>query len=1150
MEVLTSDIQLRPSYATLATAELEGSPYIISGDGKGFVATWELVSGVSDHVHYFEAHDGPVTQIVPLRARRLAEVIEESTWPEDESILVHCRRQSDGTRSLLRIDENLAEGRKDSRLGRRGVLSCLCCLKKRSGAPSGKASALGNHWLFATASEDGAVRVWRWRVATDSAAGDPGDLQVDFVTEWVSNKKASITALLEMQDGLLAVGLVGSPDIRVVDPITGTVKWMLLGHSEAPSVFAECADGRLVSGSLDGSLRFWARRNWAKSAFNTELAKEGDGDEDDLQVAARGEDPPPAWKENPLLTEEGAADLGVASMSLVAHSPQGQKRLILPVSLRVYVQRAEQLPKALGTPDTFVRCTMMDGGSESTSSHRTPSSRSMQWDSHCCLPFKKTLLEGRSQLPECSRLVFEVFVEPATVIAYHSMSLEEVFSEQSKIGSISRKAKKLYSPPGQGPSKELKMAVLNVTISTLDADQLDLRIMSAEELVLPPTAPSSRAYVVASIRQTAARSPFKLLPKQRQQTPVVRASLTPMFNDVLELEVPAFMTDHQMTFGPEFSLLVELFRETKSGEELISELSVPLAEALKYDGQDAQAFETTLASTVKAESSIFGGSSPPAPPNVCLAFQVLMPCPVQLLCAVESAEGVPGSDHGAGKAPVVQVRMVEGQPNSGVVPPNFRTGTRTQTRKPVFREHMVLQVPSWLREWGTKPKPSAVRAGWIHEQSPTSNAVVCVDIYHSLGPSSGPAVDTHLGCCVVPFANAWAAAQTSTTEGLLQSKPIRLTSNADATLWLGFQLGPKPDMIDIFVDFGEHLPYPGKERKPPNPYCVVRIVELAAFGTLMEKAAPFSVARSQPASGWKGDGITTWQFEETLELPGVKLHGHLAARPNWKLSFEVLEPGHRDKEVARAEVSLAEVLSELYEESQKIEYLQSRMEGLKSSTWSASLGNKSPCDVVPAGCKPIKKHLTLQVPGEADNAGGTGLRGSQRELTVRFEAINRWKTDDLGTRSPPTQAVKAASAVTCLSAASSTLAAGHEDGSIVIWDSAGNTPFPLHRFQAYQVPLRAVSYMPAFGLLATAPAVSYKDQVLEASIRLWNYAAFDLRQSLPLLGTTIHSLQPLLRAAGRGEDNAREGKGPCLVAVTEQRQGNQLQFFKRARPIF
>eukprot|EP00434_Breviolum_minutum_P005176 symbB.v1.2.004562.t2/scaffold239.1/size255824/5 len=189
-----------------------------------------------------------------------------------------------------------------------------------------------------------------------------------------------ISGLLELHDGLLAMSFDNCYDVKVVDPVDSTVRWILYGHSQIVTALAECADGRLATGGADGVLRIWEKRRWDEKNLEGRPQELEDFPVSELKKTATTSDSasPPR-----LAQEAWSADAkpGVCSMAFYAHHQQAQRAETAALYLRVLVHSARYLPKVDGA--LVVSCTVLDtregtGCQETTA--RTESSRTGSWN--------------------------------------------------------------------------------------------------------------------------------------------------------------------------------------------------------------------------------------------------------------------------------------------------------------------------------------------------------------------------------------------------------------------------------------------------------------------------------------------------------------------------------------------------------------------------------------------------------------------------------------------------------------------------------------------------------------------------------------------------------------------------------------------------
>eukprot|EP00443_Scrippsiella_acuminata_P129764 CAMPEP_0115571706 /NCGR_PEP_ID=MMETSP0272-20121206/85_1 /TAXON_ID=71861 /ORGANISM="Scrippsiella trochoidea, Strain CCMP3099" /LENGTH=1304 /DNA_ID=CAMNT_0003006275 /DNA_START=19 /DNA_END=3929 /DNA_ORIENTATION=- len=996
---LVHDAQMRPQYNIVALAELEGSPFVLTGDSKGCISAWSLSLGRSSEEpnHYFEAHTGAICNIIPLRTSRIPELIEEKEWPEDEASGMTAAARAARRRRSANCHVSESEGKDEGEdavaaaepveVGppKRASLAKRCCSwmfrrsnkndKQPKAAPRGRENA--RHWLIATAAEDGAVRVWRWRIAIGQRRAEEANFDVDFVTEWVSEKEQPLSACIELYDGHLAVSRKDCADVLLIDPASATLRWVLFGHTAAVNCFALCADGRLVSGGADGAVRLWAQRAWS---WRDESAP----GERFFDSAGEDRPAPPAlvWAE----PGQESAKAGVSSMAFFAHMQQAETSECVALCLRVLVHRAENLPKAdvMTQSDPYVSCTVVEGDPSLTTTVRTlavlPFKEQVTWGHSCQLALRRCLVDCQWTLPECSELDFEIFSEKLrgedVLLAHCVVSLADVQVEIARSPEQAKgpQAYKLFAPMGQGPFKDLKRAVLYLGFTSIGDNSVGCIIDSADGL--PSVGSGTRLYIRCTVRQSITGKARRVPAKLKDKTKVVDNDPNPYFNDILEVEVPVSLRDRAILHGPDVHMLFEVYDyDEGASDDLLGVLSLPMSDVLNCDDGKLRSFNlrntykglknTNLFSrsprsrSRKSSSRVFAASgsdsddSPPPSasspsgsasgaltflPQLHLGFLAVMPCPMQLQCVVEQASSMPIPRKELNKvAAQVRMRFVEGNPMLAHLT-SFRTSTKKQTVKPIWHERGTLPVPDWLLK-ATKPPeehPASVLAEWEHPSVEAVEYAIVVDIYDEDVQDSIYLV----GRAAVPFSTAWAAALAEV--GVASSRPVGLSTDAQATIWLGFERGQRPDELVVLVDRAEKLPDASGR---PDPYCVVRIAELGALGEPPDNtsARPTSKAETDPAPTGLRDPV--WRHRELLEMPGGQAHGLVAARPNWHLLFEIVDANSpadaKEPVLAHASVPVTEILSELKqaEPSKPPPGLNQRILNLRSPVGAQKLAN-------------------------------------------------------------------------------------------------------------------------------------------------------------------------------------------------------------------
>jgi len=1263
---------LKPTFNVVSVAELEGSSYLLSSDGKGYISCWDVSPDNENMspIHYAPAHEEGVNQVLLLRSNRIPEVIEANEWDMEERRLLAKEKvkakakakkskvspEKPGSKdtpleSRGEHDEEVAgaegeaigeglpevedeeEEEEENEQGRRSLLErCFPCL--------GMTTGIDNHWLVATAAEDGCVRIWRWRRVPKRYFNQNEEehcpLEVDFITEWKSEPKAPVQKCLELYDGHLAVALKDSNDVRVIDPSTSTLKWVLFGHTKPVTCLAESADGRLVSGACDGAVRLWDRKSWLDKAQPMPA-------KDQLQRTADSgfvSEPPAAPAvdyEDPSAQSPVA---GVCTMAFFAHMQQAQRGECASMCLRVLIQSCDNLPKAdtLSLSDPYVVCTLLDGIDTEKGVHNaytvTPESRTGEWNHDCQLAIQKQILFGTNQLPAASFIDFEVVVKgklwhfsrPDKVLARCSMSLEKVLADIAKDpqGSKTPSAHKLYSPLGEGPRKELKDALLFLGFSRNVEDTINLTIGSTQGLKLPFGGIGQTMYVRAKVRQSSAAKVNRLPAKVRGQTMVKPNTVNPYFNEVLEFQVPAFIGDRHVSISPEYFLHFEIWdQDVLLSDDFLAELMVPVTEAFSRDGEPAKPYYCTLAEgrasyidKKRAQSPAGQGDSweakgdrnrlsqmPQAPgeevqPRICLGFQTITPSPKQLKCTVDRVEGLTSA--GAKEGLEVSMRWVEGNP---LMPAEtaVQTSWKRQTLKPVWKERCVLEIPKELREMPEDDgKPWAVRKAWMHESRNSADTIaVCVDIYDR-DPVLGR--DEYICRGSMSFMTAYTAAMDGSGS---RPRPISLSCSSSARLFLGFEIGPAQDTLVVYVSHAENLE-PRDITGLSDPFCVVRFAHLSQLGEPTDEADFKGLGRVSTGMSKTGAvrGEVRWDHTEILEVPGAFQDGLLAARSNWHLQLDVVNPKNRVV-MGSAHIPVAEVFDQVAgtaveTKSNTMLSITERLEDIRSPFRKQSERDLFADEF---GCQAIQRRLPLhqfdrprkqalgkdQAVSSSDRATtpssrpfgnaseslgsalvALGIREETKRkdfgfknvfLRVRFEVVSRWKGLGRGTRAPPSQPMPGPSPVTCMAVLAHSIVAGHEDGNVFVWDSSDRSSVPLHQFQAHRVPVSAIAVLAPLGCVVTAGEVRNKEEAASDSLlRLWSSVNLELRQSLSLHGAVARCLSPLAlgagvdqimqaaeamaNAEGKAREKVMEGLPPCLAIGTNSRQANHLQLMK------
>lgn len=213
---------LQPSFNVTALEELEGSPYLLSADGKGSVSCWDLSPylGSYDPLLSFDAHDKGISQVLQLRSPRLPEVLEEALWSQSyagstakavgstatgatqmspkSSASKTTNKSKPPVQARSTWQQLLTEKTKTAKSWCSNLRSCSCCCKSRSLPVVRGNSAPRNHWLVATGGEDCRLVIWLLRQVRPKTP-----LEVAQISEWCC--MCPISGLLELHDGFLAI---------------------------------------------------------------------------------------------------------------------------------------------------------------------------------------------------------------------------------------------------------------------------------------------------------------------------------------------------------------------------------------------------------------------------------------------------------------------------------------------------------------------------------------------------------------------------------------------------------------------------------------------------------------------------------------------------------------------------------------------------------------------------------------------------------------------------------------------------------------------------------------------------------------------------------------------------------------------------------
>merc|ERR1719199_2177762 len=173
-------------------------------------------------------------------------------------------------------------------------------------------------------------------------------------------------------------------------------------------------------------------------------------------------------------------------------------------------------------------------------------------------------------------------------------------------------------------------------------------------------------------------------------------------------------------------------------------------------------------------------------------------------------------------------------------------------------------------------------------------------------------------------------------------------------VYLGFEMRPTDTDLTVHVERAEGLQGQGGFSFSADPYCVICIAEVAAFG----QPTSFLQHRSlrditPPAEGDKSNPV--WNHEMLLELPGAELDGSVAMRPNWFIHVEAMATDQYLREdvrhvpVLHAMMPLTEVLSDLAaNERPKTEpsAIDSQINALRWSPYNSPTNSAPRCEFI------------------------------------------------------------------------------------------------------------------------------------------------------------------------------------------------------------
>eukprot|EP00434_Breviolum_minutum_P005174 symbB.v1.2.004561.t1/scaffold239.1/size255824/4 len=172
-----------------ALEELEGSPYLLSADGKGSVSCWDVSPHLrsNDPLLSFDAHERKISQVLQLRSPRLPQVLEEALW--NKTSAAAAATATGGTEVSPKSTKNkipvqakstwrqlLTEKTKKTSWwsGIPSCRSCCCCCCNKGNLPVVHGGPPRSHWLIATGSEDKRLVIWLLREVSSTSPLEAG----------------------------------------------------------------------------------------------------------------------------------------------------------------------------------------------------------------------------------------------------------------------------------------------------------------------------------------------------------------------------------------------------------------------------------------------------------------------------------------------------------------------------------------------------------------------------------------------------------------------------------------------------------------------------------------------------------------------------------------------------------------------------------------------------------------------------------------------------------------------------------------------------------------------------------------------------------------------------------------------------------------
>merc|ERR1719356_512145 len=130
--------------------------------------------------------------------------------------------------------------------------------------------------------------------------------------------------------------------------------------------------------------------------------------------------------------------------------------------------------------------------------------------------------------------------------------------------------------------------------------------------------------------------------------------------------------------------------------------------------------------------------------------------------------------------------------------------------------------------------------------------------------------------------------------------------------------------------------------------------------------------------------------------------------------------------------------------------------------------------------------------------------------------------------------------VTSLATMVSSVAAGYDNGDIIIWDSSRGSNIPFHQFNAHQVAVVGLSFYGKLDTLASmGTGETFQEAATQSQVHFWSSSTFQLRETVSMHGAITRCVKML--------EVPPELCGPeplpSFVVATGQRRKEQLKLF-------